>query len=1252
MENKMPKFNSLTPDILKENKKVYTDALDYAFSNDDIRNIAITGVYGAGKSTVWNTYKNNKLKEKYFKLFRYFVSNPFEKVITVCLGKYVDNTNKKGSEGIENSPDIYNEDNTKKENNKIEKVIEKSSEIENRVERQIINQILSQIESKYVPLSKYKFKGNKSFPVLLFNVIQSLFFIGSILLWILREPIVKILSDKLPWFNLETLFSLSVVMFFSPIAYFLFGFYKANKVTFSKVYFKGAEAQLNEINNDETVLERDMKEIVYLLSSSGSSIVVFEDLDRYDSVDIFIKLKELNFLINSYLETNGIKRTVRFVYLIKDGLFYSKDRTKFFDFILPIVPIVDSKTSENQLTSLLEDVENAPDSRFLIDISLYIDDMRILRNIVNEYLIYSKNLPLQEFKLDKNKLFALLTIKNLHPHEFDMLQEDKGYIISVFKELENNRSAVADNIKTNINNINEKIEFLSSRIERNNFDAMSLFVPADVRIDSRIPWTDFLQKWSENPKSEYYIFAQSGSGNYDYNEFLDSFILTDSEKRDFVTKFSEDKISQIDKLNSVKLRLEQDIEQTKFLKFKDLITMMKPQQINELFKNNDESSRFQDFPLIRYLIVEGILDETYWYYKGNFEIDKSNTLKQNDIIYLKGLLEQSTLNIFLNIESPDEIINRLKLSDYSKFNILNSTLLKTLIQNHNSTLVERITNTIDRNDNYKDLIQILDKYDFELTQKYLDILLEYENNQNKIVKILEECKDGNSTTIQNVLLFVLTSELLSNLELYKFYIENNVEIISLIPDDKMEMALDKIKIAEIKFKRLFDSNIDSQKLIEIEKIKAYETSISNLVYITKRILKKSVPYGILLNAIFESPQLSSMKEYILANFDTVVSDYINQKDDTDKFENGEDILVKIINSSNLSVEKKCKYLENNSTIISEVNSLAKDSMNDRVFGVLFDRNLILCTTNNINAYWDMIETYHKSFVQYLNRMINTKNAAEIFGSNIPLCDVMIEDLSTNEIVFEAAIKYAENGITAIKSDFKQNRIKMLIKQELLEPTEENMKVLLAKSYNEELLLLANSYEKEVVDFLITETISEELIYSLVNSNLSIHSSLRLIEKLEEGVLLEKINPNKIDFIKMILDRRISPENIDYICNNFQSFTLKEEFIRQLDNYGDLKQLDNKYLSDSFMEYVLNQEYIDTETKISLVERKIINDTKLEQLKKYISLVDEISDLSTVWENKHPALDNIYKEQIGDILFENGYVKIRNSKDVQRLMLNR
>lgn len=54
------KFSALTPEVLKENKRIYTEALDYAFSNSDIKNIAITGIYGAGKSTVWNTYVHKK----------------------------------------------------------------------------------------------------------------------------------------------------------------------------------------------------------------------------------------------------------------------------------------------------------------------------------------------------------------------------------------------------------------------------------------------------------------------------------------------------------------------------------------------------------------------------------------------------------------------------------------------------------------------------------------------------------------------------------------------------------------------------------------------------------------------------------------------------------------------------------------------------------------------------------------------------------------------------------------------------------------------------------------------------------------------------------------------------------------------------------------------------------------------------------------------------------------------------------------
>ena len=67
--------------------------------------------------------------------------------------------------------------------------------------------------------------------------------------------------------------------------------------------------------------------------------------------------------------------------MLKDGLFFSKNRTKFFDFIIPIVPVVDSKTSESELKNLLLDVSKAPDNKVLSNISLYVDDMRLLKNI-------------------------------------------------------------------------------------------------------------------------------------------------------------------------------------------------------------------------------------------------------------------------------------------------------------------------------------------------------------------------------------------------------------------------------------------------------------------------------------------------------------------------------------------------------------------------------------------------------------------------------------------------------------------------------------------------------------------------------------------------------------------------------------------------------------------------------------------------------------------------------------------------------
>ena len=57
-------FQKLTPTI-EVDISVYDKAIDYIFENNDITNIALSGPYSAGKSSVLETYKKKNLDKKF-----------------------------------------------------------------------------------------------------------------------------------------------------------------------------------------------------------------------------------------------------------------------------------------------------------------------------------------------------------------------------------------------------------------------------------------------------------------------------------------------------------------------------------------------------------------------------------------------------------------------------------------------------------------------------------------------------------------------------------------------------------------------------------------------------------------------------------------------------------------------------------------------------------------------------------------------------------------------------------------------------------------------------------------------------------------------------------------------------------------------------------------------------------------------------------------------------------------------------------
>lgn len=1240
------KFNALTPEVLEENEQIYTEALDYAFSNSSIKNIAITGIYGAGKSTVWNTYVHEK---------------ELRNIITVSLGKYKNNIKDDDDRLKEASSTNTLNSGADGAKNKCSNENQKAEDIgdDNRVERQLINQILSQIESKKIPLSKYGFKSNKSIFSICLQSLAFLSIICSILLWIIRDNFISFVNESYKNFNGISLMFLCAILLFIPLFYYLYIFNRGNKFKISKITFKGAEANINDNNSDESVLDRDIKELVYLLRSSDSKIVVFEDLDRYDNASIYTKLRELNFLLNKYVKVNDEKETpIRFIYMLKDSLFYSKNRTKFFDFILPIVPVVDSKTSENELIELLKEVENAPDRSLLADISLYVDDMRLLKNIVNEYIVYSKIIPIGKIDLESNKLFALITLKNIFPNEFDLLQEDKGFVRAIFDELESNRGKIVSNFKQDLEKIDDNIKFINSRIANDKFEAMALMISTDVRPYNNQSKTmsQFLKDWSQNPDNSFDIKYPNGSQYITYNDFLNRYVLTDDEKKVLVEKLPEDFSVEMNKLNLDREKIKKQIKDIEIYSYKELISKMNTEQRDKLFSiDGFDIVESHYFPLIRFLIVDGLLDETYWYYKGNFNVDTSNILKRNDMIYMKGLKEGKALDILLDVETPNEIISRLKLADFSRFNILNKKVLKTCLEQKQTENVVAIVDSVDINDKYKDLLKILDEFDLDIVRIYSNMLLK--NNVDKLVRTLEYCEGESVETFKNILISVATNKIiaLDNLVVFKEYIEQNENIISLIPEGQFDVFIDNIRSAGIKLEDVPEANCDKARLVAVEQIQAYKLNVGNLIFITEAILEKTINYGSLLNEIYKSLQLSSSKEYIENNFSSIVSNYIDENKSEKNYTNNEEILFKILNSD-ISDEHKLKYVEKNETVISKLADLQNSSVTTKILDCLLRKNKIKFCSDNIAAYWNMVEEYSNDFIEYLDNNLDETNYEDILRKNVSICNTFINSPLVSDKIFTFVINYADEAISDINPKLPQDRVNILIHQRLIEVTEKNIEVLWNNSYNAELISLAD-YDDDVteglvINMLLKYELSDELIYGLVNSDIADGNSMKLIDSIKDSVLVEKINPTKKPIIEYIIKGDLSSVNINYICKSFKMFELKDEFIKSLDDEDKLEDLEDENLNEVFMQYVLSSPDIKLSTKVSLVLTKIKNGLSVNVLKGYISSVKEISELSNVWENKQPLLDNSYKDKVGQALIKFGYVKLRKNKDYPRIMLSR
>lgn len=678
-------FQKLTPEkaIGEDGLAGYKEALDYSLLDEDIVNIALTGVYGSGKSSVLESYKKNS-----------------------------------GLQFLHISLSQFDKEESEKKDNKTNEAQEKN------LEGKILNQLLHQIDAKKIPQTIFRTKKKVKKQSVIFITISVLVAIISMLYLLNITPWIDylriIISDIYqlqPFFSApskNTMDKIAFVILLSSACYII---YKVIITQINRKIFKGFSFKSSGIQSDiEIFSESDasyfdkfLDDVLYLFTQSNTDVIVFEDIDRFENGGIFEKLKEINTLVNNKISSDrGLsksrvfpkkKNKLRFMYLLKDDLFLSKDRTKFFDFIIPVVPVITSTNSYEKLKNMLEvnEIYHKFNRNFLQKISLYIDDMRLMKNIYNEFLIYSRRIDIEKLNLNNDELLALITYKNIFPRDFSDLLFNKGFIYDL---LDAKKVYVGDceaKIREQLSNLHKRVEEADIELAASINELMFLYLPYKVKIGSTKERDYF------SSSEEFIVAMRTTDETISYvnnnrwcGTTFEEIEIKIEENPDFIKrKENIEYRGEKEKIQKEIADLEVQLESIKNSKIKDIISR---DQIEDFAKKRVKDKDYygnvsenEYFELIVFLVRNGYINEGYPDYLTYFY---DNSLRLRDKNFLRSITDEKAMawNFSLTDQASvkEEILDRMDIFDFARVESLNFELLEYILVTRESDTIQEI----------------------------------------------------------------------------------------------------------------------------------------------------------------------------------------------------------------------------------------------------------------------------------------------------------------------------------------------------------------------------------------------------------------------------------------------------------------------------------------------------------------------------------------------------------------------------------
>jgi len=668
-------FEPLTPVRLQEEiSGRYERELRHALENPEILNIAVTGSYGAGKSSVLKTFFENHR----------FYKHTFVSLATFTKPDLVGSSEAKPNTDASSQTTAEKADAAEPKGDRDNKVEKADKDVLiNRIEETIVQQLLYAVRASKVPKTRLKrITQTSSFRLWLRTGAMTVISICALRLysptiankagiassWLLEKLLLIPEAGALVGLGLGSIWLLYTALKFLSL------------FSIDGLTLKGGKL---EATQHGSVLHKNVDEIIYCFERSDVNVVVIEDLDRFDIQEIFFRLREINLIIRS---SPQIKRPVHFVYAIRDEMFGVGDKTKFFDLIIPIIPVVHGDNAREQLSKLLDErtvddgrLSDRLDERLIDHIGYYIDEMRLIKNIVNEYDIYQSLLAPAGVHLNPNKLFAMVAIRNLYPAAFADLVKRRGKLYSIFEEYP---EWVVAQLKTK----NDELAGLTERRAARQQDYATDLIELRLRV-----WYEVIQRGgSANANSlkldgGTYLTLPDFAGEAGFERFKSAThvtpLLQQRSGHEGSTQYPKSILEDLDfevrsavlsdsvaKLDMEVAELEREIHRLKAVPFRVAVKRAYGEVVRE---------KLVDYKMIFFLVLKGYLDSDYADYLGYFY---EGSLTQSDKNLILALGREELVDVDTAIQKPERVIRALDHESLSEGRGILVSLISELLQ--------------------------------------------------------------------------------------------------------------------------------------------------------------------------------------------------------------------------------------------------------------------------------------------------------------------------------------------------------------------------------------------------------------------------------------------------------------------------------------------------------------------------------------------------------------------------------------------